>query len=106
MAKVSHKSKGGAGTMIHVTTRPHRPIRLNQVVSTDASDWAKYKNIKERSSSQMTREEVEQEEYTFADYLEAARAQYIDEDAVLVANEAFKNQDITLFNYQSQSPEA
>ena len=51
-------------------------------------------------------EEIEQEEYTFADYLEAARAQYIDEDAVLVANEAFKNQDITLFNYQSQSPEA
>ena len=46
------------------------------------------------------------EEYTFADYLEAARAQYVDEDAVLVANEAFKNQDITLFNYQSQSPEA
>jgi ferredoxin-NADP reductase len=51
-------------------------------------------------------EEVEQEEYTFADYLEAVRAQYGDEDAVLIANEAFKNQDITLFNYQSQSPEA
>lgn len=50
--------------------------------------------------------EAEQLEYTFADYLEAARAQYVDEDAVLVANEAFKNQDITLFNYQSQSPEA
>ena len=45
-------------------------------------------------------------EYTFADYLEAARAQYVDEDAVLVANEAFKNQDITLFSDQSQSPEA
>ncbi len=45
-------------------------------------------------------------EYTFADYLEAARAQYVDEDAVLVANEAFKNQDITLFSDQSQSSEA
>ena len=97
MAKVSHKSGGGAGTRIHVTSRPHRPIRLNQVVSTDASDWAKYKNIKE---------EVEQKEYTFAEYLDAARAQYNDEDAVLVANEAFKNQDITLFADQSQSPEA
>ena len=53
-----------------------------------------------------TKEEVEQEEYTFADYLEAARAQYVDEDAVLVANEAFKNKDITLFSDQSQSPEA
>ena len=53
-----------------------------------------------------TKEEVEIEEYTFADYLEAARAQYVDEDAVLVANEAFKNKDITLFIDQSQSPEA
>ena len=45
-------------------------------------------------------------EYTFAEYLDSARAQYNDEDAVLVANEAFKNQDITLFADQSQSPEA
>jgi hypothetical protein len=45
-------------------------------------------------------------DYTFAEYLEAARAQYVDEDAVLVANEAFKNKDITLFSDQSQSPEA
>ena len=50
--------------------------------------------------------DVEELEYTFADYLNAARAQYNDEDAVLVANEAFKNQDITLFVDQSQSPEA
>ena len=97
MAKVSHKSGSGAGTRIHVTSRPHRPIRLNQVVSTDASDWTKYKNIKE---------EVEQKEYTFAEYLDAARTQYGDEEAVSIANEAFKNQDITLFAEQSQSPEA
>jgi len=45
-------------------------------------------------------------EYTFADYLDAVRTQYGDEDAVLVANEAFKNKDITLFSDQSQSPEA
>jgi hypothetical protein len=61
---------------------------------------------KERSSSQMTREEVDQHEYTFADYLDAVRTQYGDEDAVLIANEAFKNKDITLFIDQSQSPEA
>ena len=48
----------------------------------------------------------EAREYTFADYLDAVRSQYGDEDAVLIANEAFKNKDITLFNYQSQSPEA
>jgi hypothetical protein len=59
-----------------------------------------------RRARQVAKEEVEQEEYTFADYLEAARAQYVDEDAVLVANEAFKNKDITLFSDQSQSPEA
>ena len=58
-----------------------------------------------RRARQVAKEEVESE-YTFADYLEAARAQYVDEDAVLVANEAFKNQDITLFIDQSQSSEA
>jgi hypothetical protein len=52
------------------------------------------------------KEDVEQKEYTFAEYLDAARARYVDEDAVLVANEAFKNKDITLFSDQSQSPEA
>ena len=57
-------------------------------------------------SRKPVKEEIEQKEYTFADYLEAARAKYVDEDAVLVANEAFKNKDITLFSDQSQSPEA
>ena len=52
------------------------------------------------------KEEIEQKEYTFAEYLDAARAKYVDEDAVLVANEAFKTKDITLFIDQSQSPEA
>ena len=52
------------------------------------------------------KEDAVPNEYTFADYLEAARTQYVDEDAVLVANEAFKNQDITLFSDQSQSSEA
>ena len=45
-------------------------------------------------------------EYTFADYLDAVRTHYGDEDAVLIANEAFKNKDITLFSDESQSPEA
>lgn len=48
----------------------------------------------------------EEKEYTFADYLNAARAQYGDDEAVKIANEAFKTQDITLFTKQSQSPEA
>ena len=59
-----------------------------------------------RRARRVAKEEVEQEEYTFAEYLDAARAKYVDEDAVLVANEAFKNKDITLFSDQSQSPEA
>jgi hypothetical protein len=61
---------------------------------------------KQEKLPQFAKEEVEQKEYTFAEYLDAARTQYGDEDAVLVANEAFKNQDITLFADQSQSPEA
>jgi len=73
-----------------------------------ASNKAELKNRAAglKPSGQHALESVEQEEYTFADYLEAARAQYVDEDAVLVANEAFKNKDITLFSDQSQSPEA
>ena len=59
-----------------------------------------------KKTTQGAKHTKEATEYTFADYLEAARAQYVDEDAVLVANEAFKNQDITLFADQSQSPEA
>jgi len=59
-----------------------------------------------KPSGQHALESVEQEEYTFADYLDAVRSQYGDEDAVLIANEAFKNKDITLFSDQSQSPEA
>ena len=51
-----------------------------------------------KAADRLTKEEADQHEYTFADYLEAARAQYVDKDAVLVANEAFKNQDITLFS--------
>ena len=49
MAKVSHKTGGGAGTMIHTTSSPGHKIKLNQVVSTDASDWTKFKNIKEET---------------------------------------------------------
>jgi len=60
----------------------------------------------DKAVDRLTKENVEQEEYTFADYLDAVRTQYGDEDAVLIANEAFKNQDITLFTDQSQSPEA
>jgi hypothetical protein len=73
-----------------------------------ASNKAELKNRAAglKPSGQHALESVEQKEYTFADYLEAARAQYVDEDAVLVANEAFKNKDITLFIDQSQSPEA
>jgi hypothetical protein len=59
-----------------------------------------------RRARQVAKEEVDQHEYTFADYLDAVRTQYGDEDAVLIANEAFKNKDITLFSDQSQSPEA
>lgn len=49
MAKVSHKTGGGAGTMIHTTSSLGHKIKLNQVVSTDASDWTKFKNIKEET---------------------------------------------------------
>ena len=77
----------------------------------EEANYAKKQIVKRTSGivdakSRLNKEEVEQEEYTFADYLDAVRTQYGDEDAVLIANEAFKNKDITLFSDQSQSPEA
>jgi hypothetical protein len=82
------------------------PVRLKRMSSIPGYSAAMDLAKKTTQGAKHTKEEVEQEEYTFADYLEAARAQYVDEDAVLVANEAFKNKDITLFSDQSQSPEA
>jgi hypothetical protein len=82
------------------------PARLKRMSGIPGYSAAMDLAKKTTQGAKHTKEEVEQEEYTFADYLEAARAQYVDEDAVLVANEAFKNKDITLFSDQSQSPEA
>jgi hypothetical protein len=99
--KLSH-SQGGTFDTKDQAHQHIRDAHAKAIKTGTLSDrWKKQEKL-----PQFAKEEVEQEEYTFADYLEAARAQYVDEDAVLVANEAFKNQDITLFNYQSQSPEA
>jgi hypothetical protein len=70
-----------------------------------SKSWQRRDGV-DKAVDRLTKEDVDQNEYTFADYLDAVRAQYGDEDAVLIANEAFKNQDITLFSDQSQSPEA
>ena len=99
--KLSH-SQGGT---FDTKDQAHQHIRnahAKAIKTGTLSDrWKKQEKL-----PQFAKEEVEQKEYTFAEYLDAARAQYNDEDAVLVANEAFKNQDITLFADQSQSPEA
>lgn len=42
MSKVSHKTGGGAGTKIH--TEAKHVVPLHNVVSTDASDWNRFKN--------------------------------------------------------------
>ena len=96
----SHQSKT---TMKHI---PNASPALKKAAKDIKPGVAGYKDRVDMLKAGGVKEEVEQEEYTFADYLEAARAQYVDEDAVLVANEAFKNKDITLFIDQSQSPEA
>jgi hypothetical protein len=99
--KLSH-SQGGT---FDTKDQAHQHIRnahAKAIKTGTLSDrWKKQEKL-----PQFAKEEVEQKEYTFAEYLDAARTQYGDEDAVLVANEAFKNQDITLFADQSQSPEA
>ena len=82
------------------------PTRLKRMSGIPGYSAAMDLAKKTTQGAKHTKEEVEQEEYTFADYLDAVRTQYGDEDAVLIANEAFKNKDITLFSDQSQSPEA
>jgi len=47
MSKVSHKTGGGAGTKIHTTSKLGHVVPLNHVVSTDASDWNKFKGLTE-----------------------------------------------------------
>lgn len=44
MSKVSHKTGGGAATKIHTISKLGHVVPLNHVVSTDASDWNKFKN--------------------------------------------------------------
>lgn len=44
MSKVSHMTGGGAGTKIHTTSKLGHEVKLNHVVSTDASDWNKFKD--------------------------------------------------------------
>ena len=95
-ARQQYAAKHGQGQVY----KPTRPGDKKGMTSTYAYD------IKRAGPKGKLPEEIEQKEYTFAEYLDAARAQYNDEDAVLIANEAFKNQDITLFADQSQSPEA
>ena len=49
MSKVSHKTGGGAATKIHTTSKLGHVVSLNHVVSTDTSDWNRFKNIKEET---------------------------------------------------------
>ena len=51
MSKVSHKTGGGAATKIHTTSKLGHVVSLNHVVSTDASDWNRFKNIKEETEN-------------------------------------------------------
>ena len=44
MSKVSHMTGGGAGTKIHTTSKLGHEVKLNHVVSTDASDWKRFKD--------------------------------------------------------------
>jgi hypothetical protein len=100
---VKEESHQSATTMKHI---PNASPALKKAAKDIKPGVAGYRDRIDMLKAGGVKEEVEQKEYTFADYLEAARAQYVDEDAVLVANEAFKNKDITLFSDQSQSPEA
>jgi len=96
----SHQAKT---TMKHV---PNASPALKKAAKDIKPGIAGYRDRVAMLKAGGVKEEVEAKEYTFAEYLDAARTQYGDEEAVNIANEAFKNKDITLFIDQSQSPEA
>lgn len=97
---MSHQA---ATTMKHI---PNASPALKKAAKDIKPGIAGYRDRVAMLKAGGVKEEVEQKEYTFAEYLTAAREQYGDEEAVEIANEAFKNKDITLFIDQSQSPEA
>ena len=97
---MSHQA---ATTMKHI---PNASPALKKAAKDIKPGIAGYRDRVAMLKAGGVKEEVEQKEYTFAEYLDAARAKHGDEEAVNIANEAFKNQDITLFADQSQSPEA
>ena len=97
---MSHQA---ATTMKHI---PNASPALKKAAKDIKPGIAGYRDRVAMLKAGGVKEEIEQKEYTFAEYLDAARTQYGDEEAVSIANEAFKNQDITLFANQSQSPEA
>lgn len=99
-ADMSHQAKT---TMKHI---PNASSALKKAAKDIKPGIAGYRDRVAMLKAGGVKEEVEAKEYTFAEYLDAARTQYGDEEAVDIANEAFKNKDITLFIDQSQSPEA
>lgn len=99
-ADMSHQAKT---TMKHI---PNASPALKKAAKDIKPGIAGYRDRVAMLKAGGVKEEVEAKEYTFAEYLDAARTQYGDEEAVNIANEAFKNKDITLFIDQSQSSEA
>ena len=99
--KLSH-SQGGTFDTKDQAHQHIRDAHAKAIKTGTLSDrWKKQEKL-----PQFAKEEVEQEEYTFADYLNAALEHYNDEEAVNVANEAYNKQDISLFIKESQQPEA
>jgi len=53
MSKVSHKTGGGAGTKVHTSSALKHVVPLHHVVSTDASDWNKFKNASVKEENEV-----------------------------------------------------
>jgi hypothetical protein len=86
-----------------ILNRKNLNVNLSASRAVDYDIWRQSRNLQVNFGSATL---YPQTGYTFAEYLDAARAKHGDDEAVNIANEAFKNQDITLFADQSQSPEA
>ena len=72
MSKVSHKTGGGAATKIHTTSKLGHVVSLNHVVSTDASDWNRFKNIKPKQQGVAEENLTELKKSTLGSYVKKA----------------------------------
>jgi hypothetical protein len=101
-AQLNEKDEGKPGLMFKKIAAK-AAARYGSVEAGNRVAGAIRKKVLAKEGVEVTEEEIDamfeglKDSYTFTEYLEEARAQFGDDEAVSIANTAFNKQDITLF---------